>query len=147
MRAPARYRLFIWRLLGLAVTGAMVLTLGLALQAGAADSERQIDDRFAARGQLAATFVSTWTKQTFADERRVTQANLQGDVDLDEKFRDAASTLGFPAAVLLDSDGRALAVYPPASELIGTHLDLKYAHLAPPPSPARPPPRASSARR
>ncbi|HXH79998.1 diguanylate cyclase domain-containing protein [Nocardioides sp.] len=93
------------------------------------DAEREgLIERTQSRAETGSEFVAAYVDDIFKTEQRLAAEVLQpgwqaSDFDEDSQF------LGFPAAVLLDRDGRAVALAPAAPELVGADLAQKYAHL------------------
>lgn len=119
----------VWRSATALVIAASVVTVGLALHASQQKSRRGVADRFAARGGLAADFVSTYVSQLMDRETAVATATLSGPSP-DVAFASDVSAFAFPAALLLDGEGRVLAVAPASPKLIGQAIADRYAHLA-----------------
>jgi len=112
------------------VTASVVVVLASALHVSQARSERQLSERFEARGELAASFAATWVEQLIDQERRVAVDSLSGTTQLDERLASVVEVFEFPVAALMDSQGRALALHPRAPELIGVDMASRYQHLA-----------------
>jgi diguanylate cyclase (GGDEF)-like protein len=98
-----------------------------------ADTQQQartdLVERNALRSTLASSFVSSYVSDIHAREAAHAALFLSAPVVSAAGFALASSAFGFDAAVLLDSRGRALRALPAKSALIGTRLDVKYAHL------------------
>jgi diguanylate cyclase (GGDEF)-like protein len=108
--------------------------LMLALLAGAiVSSQRQARDRitsiFQSQGAATGAFVARYVVNVARQERVIAEANLAETLPSQREFFDDNVAFGFPAAVLLNDQGRALAVYPPDAALLGTDLATRYAHL------------------
>ena len=94
------------------------------------EAEREgLTERTQSRAETGSEFVAAYVDDVFKTEQRLADEVLRpgwqtSDFDEDSEF------LGFPAAVLLDRDGRAVALTPAAPELVGADLTQKYAHLA-----------------
>ncbi len=88
-----------------------------------------IEQRTKLRTAIGAQFVQSYVDDLFQRERSQATQALSGDVVSDADFKQAVDSLGFPAAVLLDADGKALEVYPPNSAVVGYDLASQYAHL------------------
>jgi diguanylate cyclase (GGDEF)-like protein len=118
-----------WRfataLLVVIVIGAIAVTLNGAQ----ARNRSGLSTRFAARGALAAGFVSTYVTQLLGRESAVASATLTGPAPT-AAFNSDVAAFAFPAAVLLDSNGRVLAVAPSAPALVGQAIAGRYAHLS-----------------
>jgi diguanylate cyclase (GGDEF)-like protein len=92
-------------------------------------SRDELEDRFAARGALAGGFVSAYAGQLLDREHAVGVKTLSGPSP-GTAFAAAADAFGFQAALLLDTQGRALAVHPASGvALTGRKLDTGYEHL------------------
>ena len=119
----------VWRSATALVVVASVVAVGIALQASQQKSRRDVANRFAARGGLAAGFVSTYVSQLMDRESAVAVATLSGPSPADPFAADVAA-FAFPAALLIDDQGRVLAVSPSSPKLIGQPIAGRYAHLA-----------------
>ena len=93
-----------------------------------AGGREELESRFAARGKLAADFTSAFVAQLTERERVVAAATLGGE-DPQVPFDAAVAAFGFQAALLLDADGRALALSPAEPALLGTQIGLQRPHL------------------
>jgi hypothetical protein len=116
------------RILVAALAIALVAGSAVALATSQANARRGVGVRFAAHAGLSANFVGTYVSQLTAREKVVATTTLAGP-DPATAFAGVVQAFGFPAAVLLDSRGLALAVAPTAPAEIGTQLGAKYAHL------------------
>jgi PAS domain S-box-containing protein len=113
--------LLIWLLLTVAGTG------GLLWQQQ--NSRQAVAQRFALRVNLMGDFVTSYTADLIDRELVQAKATLSGrSVDAAD-FSRAVAGFGYPAAVLLDGQGRALQVVPNDPSLIGKDLTRRYAHL------------------
>ena len=117
------------RLLVGAVIAALIAGTATLLAIAQSNARDGVMDRFAARAALSARFVATYNSQLLARERVVAAATLSGR-DPTAAFAPDVRAFAFPAAVLIDSAGRALAVAPSAPQLIGHPIASKYAHLS-----------------
>ena len=88
-----------------------------------------VETRFGERATLAARFTETYTRDLLSQERRVATRELAGRRVTIDDYERTNNLLGYQAAVLLDSRGRALRLLPHKRELIGTDLASQYAHL------------------
>lgn len=115
-----------------AVTYLLILALAGAAVVGMIQQQERTDqavlDRFAARASLSGVFFSTYAAQLMDREVSVATADLGGK-DPTASFDRTVRAFGFQAAVLLDGQGRALAVAPAAPALLGAPIASKYAHL------------------
>ena len=112
------------------VSVAMVGALGAALQASQQGSQRQLTERFQARGDLAARFAATWVTQLTAQESSAAVDSLSGTNQLDSALATVADIFDFRAAVVLDSHGVALASFPETADLVGSDVASRYEHLS-----------------
>src|SRR5688500_2832895 len=108
---------------------AVVAPAAVGLARAQTSSHRELEARFRARGSLGAGFASTYIADLVSRERAQAVARLGGIV-AEEEYQELVATFGFQAAVLLDGQGRVLAVTPPKPSLIGTPIAGQYAHLA-----------------
>ncbi|MCA2211672.1 sensor histidine kinase [Jidongwangia harbinensis] len=92
-------------------------------------SRDALAQRFQLRVGLASDFVTTYVADLIARERVQAEAFLTDPVVQERDFARSVSGFGYPAAVLLDSAGRALHVTPTDPAVIGRDLTLRYAHL------------------
>jgi diguanylate cyclase (GGDEF)-like protein len=116
------------RILVAVLSVTMVVAAGIALQASQASAHRGIEDRFAAKSMLSADFTATFVSQLTARERLVAKHTLTGRHPA-AAFAADEKSFGFKSALLLDDNGRALAVAPRAPSLIGTQIGANYTHL------------------
>lgn len=114
---------------GVGLLALVVGGLGFGLLRTQEQARVQLEDRYALRGALAARFVGSYVKDVQARETAYATNLLASRKVTAARFAQVSRTFGFGAAVLLDAHGRALNVLPTKPELIGTRLDLKYAHL------------------
>ena len=84
--------------------------------------------RFEARADTGANFVSAYVDDVFDAELRLAERLVQ-DSARPGSFARTVDLMGFSAAVLLDSSGRALALAPRNDELLGAEIGSKYRHL------------------
>jgi diguanylate cyclase (GGDEF)-like protein len=108
---------------------ALVASAGIGLVRTQASSRHQLEARFRDRGTLGAGFASTYIADLVSRERAQAVARLGGTPN-EKEYQELVATFGFQAAVLLDGQGRVLAVTPPKPSLIGTPIAGQYAHLA-----------------
>ena len=117
--------LALWLVFAAAVVGAEAHSQ----QAG----RRELEERFSLRATVGGRFVQSYVEDLFRREREQASALLAGADPTEDQFELVAAALGYPAAVLLDSQGRVLqavpAPVPPAPTLIGQDLSAKYDHL------------------
>jgi PAS domain S-box-containing protein len=93
------------------------------------NSRQAVAQRFDLRVDLMGDFVTSYTTDLITRERVQASTSL-ADPSVDPRdFARAVAGFGYPAAVLLDSRGRALQVVPADPSLIGRDLTGRYAHL------------------
>ncbi|HEV8116243.1 MAG TPA: PDC sensor domain-containing protein, partial [Acidimicrobiales bacterium] len=119
----------------------MALALWLVLAAAVVGAEarsreagrRELEERFSLRATVGGRFVQSYVEDLFRREHEQATALLGGANPTKDQFELVTTALGYPAAVLLDSQGRVLQVVPapvePAPTLIGQDLSAKYDHL------------------
>ena len=115
-------------LLLLAWAALAVLSAAVLLNAQA-QGEADIEQRFDGRAEVAASFTATYARDLLDQERRVAERELSGAGAGSADLKEVTNLFGYEAAVLLDSDGRALGVAPAKSSVIGQDLTKDYAHL------------------
>ena len=104
---------------------------GLAIQQRAEQrrSIEQVEQRFSDRVELASQYVVAHLGDMAERQARYGREVLWDAVVSAAEFDDAVTAFGFEAGVLLDKDGRALAVSPRRDLLLGTDLASGYSHL------------------
>ncbi|MBG0568827.1 sensor histidine kinase [Actinoplanes aureus] len=113
--------LAVW--LALTLTGVTGLVL---LERGGRETLVQ---RFQLRVQLVADFINSYVANLIERERVQAEAFLTEPVVDERDFFRSVNAFGYPAAVLLDSEGRALHVAPRDPSMTGRQLAANYAHL------------------
>ena len=89
-----------------------------------------LTERFQSRAALTASFVSG-NVEDLATREQAQATRLLSEPDVSaEVFEQVVLGFGFDAAVLLDSEGRALRVWPANPDVIGDQLADRYPHLA-----------------
>jgi diguanylate cyclase (GGDEF)-like protein len=121
----------IMRIAVIFVTVALVGALGAALHLSQTASERQLEGRFEARGQLASSFAATRVAQLLDQQSSVAVDSLSGTTQLDASLAIAADMFDFRAALILDSQGRAMAAYPRTPGLVGSDMTAGYPYVKP----------------
>jgi diguanylate cyclase (GGDEF)-like protein len=116
------------RLATTAASLALICGAALALHESQASANRGITQRFAARATMISNFTATYVQQLAAREQLVASQSLTGRHPT-ELFNDIVRGFGFPAALLIDSHGRDIAISPSAPRLVGTQLAARYPHL------------------
>ena len=89
----------------------------------------ELEERFALRTQIAATFVSAWVDDFARREAVEAGETLGGPTPRRRAFEGSVRALHLTAAVLLDDAGRLLQVWPRSPDLLGTNVAANYAHL------------------
>ncbi|SHM56729.1 PAS domain S-box-containing protein [Cryptosporangium aurantiacum] len=92
-------------------------------------SRDDLVQRFDMRVSLGSQFVASYVQDVLARERTQAETFLAAKTVAAADFRRSVATFGYPAAVLIDGNGRLLHVEPPNPALIGTNMIAKYAHL------------------
>lgn len=108
---------------------ALVGAMGFLLLRAQNQARVQLEERYALRTVLASRFVSSYVRDVQGREVAYATNLLAGRRVTAAQFALVSRTFGFGAAVLLDGQGRVLNVLPAKPQLIGKHLDAKYAHL------------------
>ncbi|MBJ7608856.1 MAG: GGDEF domain-containing protein [Candidatus Dormibacteraeota bacterium] len=108
----------------------VVLTsVAIGLSASQQQARDQVNKTFQTRADIARQFVASYVHDVLKREQAVGAEQLAGPTVNDAQFRAVVQSFGFSAAVILDSAGRALDIWPAAPAKIGTDLAAKYAHL------------------
>jgi len=115
----------------LAVVLAVTLLVALAsmIRREHADSVRELQERFDTRAEIASRFLSSYIRDLVDQEQRAASRMLAAPNVSQRTFASTVEALGLEAAVLLDQRGRALRVYPPDDDVVGTNLTQRYDHL------------------
>jgi diguanylate cyclase (GGDEF)-like protein len=132
-RSPQRHAriVVILRIAVILVTVAVVVGLGAALHASQTASQGQLAARFEVRGDLAASFAATRVAQLLDQEASVAVDSLSDTTRLDESLALAADMFDFRGALILNSQGRAMATYPRTPGLVGTDMTSRDPYLKP----------------
>ena len=104
--------------------------IAFGLAASQARAQQQLNQSFETRAEIARQFVASYISDVFSREGSVAREQLAGQPVNDEQFRAVVQSFGFTAAVVLDDQGNALDLFPPAPGKIGSNLAAKYAHLS-----------------
>ena len=108
----------------------VAMTLSGFLVARGQEAERNgLIERTQSRADTSSGFVSAYVEDVFKTEERLAAEVVQEDWKPTD-FEESSEFLGFSAAVLLDKDGRVVALAPAAPEMQGVNLAEKYEHLA-----------------
>lgn len=99
------------------------------LARGQTQEREGLFQRFEARSDTGASFVSAYVDDVFDAEQRLADRVVQ-DSTRSESFARTVDLMGFSAAVLLDPEGRALALAPDNPEMVGAEIASKYRHLS-----------------
>jgi len=100
----------------------------LFLHSSQATERRGVDTEFASRATLAAKFIGTYATELTAREQLIATSTL-GGTDPTAAFAANIAASGFQNGSLLDSSGRALAVWPATPALVGQQLGAQFAPL------------------
>jgi diguanylate cyclase (GGDEF)-like protein len=106
----------------------LIIGAVLALHSSQAAGRRNIQSQYASRADLAAKFIGTYATELTGREARIAVGTL-GGTDPTAAFEANIEAFGFQDGVLLDSAGRALAVFPATPELIGQQYGAQFAPL------------------
>ncbi|MBM2614131.1 PAS domain S-box protein [Actinoplanes sp. LDG1-06] len=113
--------LVVWLLLVIVGTGVL-----LWQQDG---SREDVGERFDAGVSTLGDFMTGVATEALTRERVQAEASLADPVVSTRDFERAVAGFGYPAAVLIDSDGRVLHSTPEDPEVIGTIIGGRYQHL------------------
>ena len=111
-------------------TAALLAAFALVLVQAQVRAQRELEERFALRTAIGASFVSSWIDDFARQEADDAAATLSAAAPQRRDFELFVETHDLPAAVLLDGRGRVLHVWPRSPDLLGTDLAGKYPHLA-----------------
>ncbi len=101
----------------------VVLTfVAIGLAAGQQQARDQLNKTFQTRADIARQFVASYVHDVLSREQAVGVEQLEGPTVNDAQFRAVVQSFGFSAAVILDSGGRALDIWPATPAKIGTNL-------------------------
>ena len=100
----------------------------LFLHSSQAAARKSVDARFTSQAVLAAKFIGTYATELTSREALVAASTL-GGADPTGAFEANIAAFGFENGTLLDSSGRALAVWPVTPGLIGTNFGSQFAPL------------------
>lgn len=114
----------------LAMTILMLGALAWSIGRAQIDSREILNDRFESRVEAGSGFIREFIRVRQSEELAVAHARFSGRKVDPEAFNLAVQALGFEAAVLLDEEGRVLAVYPKREDIIGDEIASRYAHLS-----------------
>jgi signal transduction histidine kinase len=112
-----------------AVAVAIILAGAGTVMFGEAQARHGLEERFHFRAALGARFVGAYAADIMERQAEIAELRLADRTVSADAFADVASTFSYEAAVLLDSEGRALHVLPEAPEVVGRDLASAYAHL------------------
>ncbi|KUL23163.1 sensor histidine kinase [Actinoplanes awajinensis] len=130
MRAGGRPRRW-WQFLAVPLAIWLMLTAGgtAALLWAQTQSRAGMLERFDLRMRLVGDFVTSYVADLIERERLQATALLSDPVVSGRDFLRSVSSFGYPAAVLLDAQGRLLRAVPADSTMIGQDLTIGYPHL------------------
>jgi PAS domain S-box-containing protein len=120
-----------WRFVAWPLVAWLLLCAGLvsAVLWAQRSSERELRQRFELRISIGADFVSRYVADLIERERAQAVQFLSAATVDERTFSQSVAAFGYPAAVLLDEDGRLLQVVPANPDLIGQDLTPRYPHL------------------
>ncbi|HZV24706.1 MAG TPA: diguanylate cyclase [Acidothermaceae bacterium] len=116
------------RLVVALISVALIGGAALFLRSSQTAARVGVDSRFSSRAVLSAKFISTYTTELTAREQLVAASTLGGS-DPTAAFAANIAAFGFQDGALLDSSGRALAVWPATPALIGQQYGAQFAPL------------------
>jgi len=103
--------------------------VALAVYQAELRDRRNLTDQFRLRAEIAGAFLQTYIKEILERERSMAVRRLAEPQLSEADFQDVIRAAGLEAAVLLDSSGKLMQIYPPSPELRGSDLTSQYAHL------------------
>ena len=112
-----------------ALCGVLLFGVGTELVRSEGQNRDELIERFRLRSEIGARFLSSYVDDLLDRERIHAETSLDSPHISEERFSKVASILELPAAVLLDADGRLMAVEPPNPEIIGDEIASGYVHL------------------
>jgi len=110
------------------ISVSLIIGAVLALNSSQAAGRRNIQTQFASRAALAAKFIGTYATELTERESLIATSTLRA-TDPTAAFNANIAAFGFQDGVLLDSAGRAIAVWPATPELIGQQYGAQFAPL------------------
>jgi diguanylate cyclase (GGDEF)-like protein len=116
------------RLIVALISVSLIGGASLFLHSSQAAARQGVDARFTSRAVLAAKFIGTYATGLTTREALVAASTL-GETDPTAAFEANIAAFGFQEGSLLDSSGRALAVWPVTPGLIGTNFGSQFAPL------------------
>lgn len=93
-------------------------------------SRHELEMRFLSRTETASRFVRAYVDDLLAREKAVAEDKLAGTEVSPVNFETVVGALGLEAAVITDSRGALLEVYPSRPEMVGENIASRYPHLA-----------------
>jgi len=118
------------RMAAVALTAALLMVALFAFLARQQVRARQdLYERFQTRGEIGARFISAYLNDLAKKEAYLAGAWLSDENPTREAFEQSVQPFSFQAAVLLNSEGGLLQVYPRRDEIIGQNLAARYPHL------------------
>jgi diguanylate cyclase (GGDEF)-like protein len=116
------------RLIVAVISVSLIGGAAFALHSSQAATRRGVDARYTSRASLAAKFIGTYATELTTREELIASSTLGGP-DPAGAFAANIAAFGFQDGVLLDSSGRALALWPVTPALIGTQYGAQFAPL------------------
>lgn len=107
----------------------ITIAAGLMIRSSEQRAYLLLETRFDMRAQLASRFVHSYVQDLIERENRVAVSRLGSSHPANKDLVTVVESLALEAAVLTDSAGDLIAVYPYRPELIGTNVSSRYEHL------------------
>jgi len=108
---------------------AIVVIASIMIRNSERRSRLLLETRFDMRAQLGSQFVHSYVQDLIERENRVALSRLVSAHPSKKDLEEVAESLALEAAVLTDSGGDLIAVYPHKPEIIGTNVSSRYEHL------------------
>jgi len=122
-----RPRLHVWTVCCLLL--ALFSITALAMYQAERDARLNLKERLRTRMDAADTFLRSYVQEILRRERSVAELELDDAEISSADFAAVVRAGGFEAAVVMDSAGKAVQVYPATRQLQGLPIGPRYAHL------------------
>lgn len=116
------------RLVVVLISVSLIGGAALFLRSSQASARGGAEARFASRATLSAKFIGTYATELTTREELIANSTLGGS-DPTKSFAANIAAFGFQDGALLDSSGRALAVWPATPALVGQQYGAQFAPL------------------
>jgi diguanylate cyclase (GGDEF)-like protein len=113
----------------LVMSAVLLVAVGFGLLRSEHESRSELIERFRLRSEIGSRFLASYVDDILTGERLQVTAALASPRISQERFSRLSSVLRFPAAVLLDANGRLMAVEPANPALLGEQIASTYVHL------------------